>query len=446
MKVIAAVLAVLFIVYLGAVFRSQSNDYLCPECNIILVSVDTLRPDHLGCYGYDKNTSPNIDLFCEDSVVFKTAIAQAPSTAPSHASIFTSLIPSSHGAFFSRKAPIAEDVPTIAELLKSTGFQTVSYNGGGQIVATFGFSRGFDLYQSYSEGDYTREFFVDRVKESIEWMEKNKERKFFLFLHSYEVHHPYSPAEEFLDDFAKSYKGSLPRNVRGPLLRAINRGVVKANQEDRDYVKALYDAEIRSMDKGFGELVEYLKSSGLYDNSLIIFTSDHGEEFDEHGSIGWHSHTLYDELLKVPLMIKFPGSSFAGKKISDQVRGIDITPTILDVIEQPILEHFQGASLLPLVRGEGKFDKFAVSQKDSRRPVPGSALRTNEWKLINHRLYDLENDPTEQNNVADDNPSIYESFRNMLERLIARDRKEALDQFEIDPATLEQLRTLGYLD
>ncbi len=436
----------LIIIYLFLIRTTKSEKFTCKDCNVILISIDTLRPDHLGCYGYTKNTSPNIDSFCKDSVLFKTAISQAPSTAPSHASILTSLIPSSHGAFFSHKTPISPKVPTAAEILKKDGYDTVSFNGGGQIAANFGFSRGFDLYSSFDERDYVNEYFIDRVRQSTDWLKNNNQNKFFLFLHSYEVHHPYSPKEEFLDETARSYKGKLPKNVRGTLLRDINRKKIIISAEDRKYIESLYDAEIRSVDKGFAQFIGYLKTTNLYNKSLIILTSDHGEEFNEHGDIGWHSHTLFDELLKVPLIIKFPDSAYAGTVIDTQVRSIDILPTILETLELKAEPHFQGATLSTLLQGAKDFDHYAVSQKDSKSIPPSSALRTKEWKLIRLKLYDLINDPKEQTNVASENPEIGASYKDKLETMANSELLKNPDQMEIDQSTQEQLRTLGYVN
>ncbi|MCO6429797.1 MAG: sulfatase [Deltaproteobacteria bacterium] len=418
----------------------------CRDCAIILVSIDTLRSDRLGSYGSALELTPNIDRFSRDSAVFRTAIAQAPSTAASHGSIFTSLIPSAHGGSVSKKAPLSQAHPVMAEILSEHGFRTASYNGGGQISSTFGFNRGFEIYESYSEGDYEKEYLADRSKPALKWLEAMTGRPSFLFLHSYEVHHPYAPAEEFCDDAIRSYAGPLPRSVDAKILRAINKTRMPATDGDRAYVEALYNAEVRSVDKAFGEFIDALKGMGRYENSLIILTSDHGEEFGEHKAIGWHSHTLYDELLKVPLIIKFPEGQFAGKVVTQQVRSIDILPTVLEHFHIPSNKHFQGVSVLGLLRGESLSEGFAVSQKDVDRPTLPAAIRNSDWKLNMGRLYDMVNDPGERRNLAKQRPEIFNAFKAMLDSIVSSSASDGNEEVQIDEGAVEQLRTLGYLD
>ena len=292
-----------------------------PDYNVVLISIDTLRADHLGAYGYDKDTSPNIDALAEDSVLFKQSIAHGPSTLISHASIFTSQIPAHHGASVTANTPVAKGLPVMAELLQEAGLSTASFNDGGQLSAVYGLGRGFDLYDSDTMGIRR---FSDRITPAIEWIDTEAEKNFFLFLHSYETHTPFVPREEYLKMFDGEYAGSLPEILEDKLLRKISRGEVQTNERDFEYIVNSYNAEIRSADDAVGQFVEYLKATGLYDNTLIVLTSDHGEEFGERGSVGRHGHTLHDELLHVPLIIKLPGSRLAGSQVDEQVRGIDI--------------------------------------------------------------------------------------------------------------------------
>jgi len=246
-------------------------DYKCPDCNVILISIDTLRADHLGCYGYHKNTTPNIDRFSKDSVLFKTTIAQAPSTLPSHASIFTSLIPSHHGAFFAKKTAIPQEVVTIAEILKDNGYKTISYNSGGQVAAEYGFDQGFDLYESTQECLANK--LAKQVNRTINWINNNPDRKFFLFLHTYEVHLSYTPKKDYLDLFEKNYSGKLPKDISKKLLDKINNGEIKISKEDQEHIINTYDAEIRSMDDGFLLLENFLREKDIYDDTIIIQTT-----------------------------------------------------------------------------------------------------------------------------------------------------------------------------
>jgi len=439
-------------------------DYKCPDCNVILISIDTLRADHLGCYGYHKNTTPNIDRFSKDSVLFKTCVAQAPSTLVSHASIFTSLIPSHHGAIFIKTA-IPQEVVTIAEILKDYGYKTISYNSGGRVASEYGFDQGFDLYHS-SGGRLSkferilkriskRIFFLyhsshggltKKVNFAINWINNNPDRKFFLFLHTYEVHHPYTPKKDYLDLFEKNYSGKLPKNISGKLLNEINNGEIKINKEDQEHIINTYDAEIRSMDDGFLLLENFLREREIYDDTIIIFTSDHGEEFGEHGQMGRHSHSLYDELLLVPLIIKLPNSKYASKVVDEQVRSIDILPTLLDILDIRGLKTSEGVSLIDLVTGKTLDPLFAVSQQDGKRKNRPTSIRTKKWKLYGSKLFNLESDPLENNDVANENKAVKDFLRFKLNNILKQRKIPSTNKVKLDETTKEELKALGYIE
>ena len=348
----------------------------CPDCNVLVISIDTLRADHLGCYGYPKPTSPNIDRFRKESVLFRTAIAHAPSTEPSHASIFTSMIPAHHGALRAKRMPISKNVVTMAEILRSAGYRTVSFNGGGQVGASYGFDRGFEVYES-STGRFS-----EKVGAAIDWLERNAEGKFFLFLHTYEVHAPYEPTADYLRLFETEYSGTLPDRITPGLLIKINAGAVDLDGRDVRHIVNTYDAQIRSMDDAFGKLITHLRSTRLLDRTLIVFTSDHGEEFGEHGQLGRHSHALYDELLRVPLIVRMPGARSASTVVERQVRGIDILPTVVDVLDLQSLAQFEGSTLTGLMAQRQESERVAVSQLDTTDELPPSSIRTESRKLI----------------------------------------------------------------
>jgi len=439
-------------------------DYKCPDCNVILISIDTLRADHLGCYGYHKNTTPNIDRFSKDSVLFKTSVAHAPSTLPSHASIFTALIPSHHGAFF-KKTGIPQELVTIAEFLKDNGYKTISYNGGGSVASEYGFDQGFDLYHSPGRGlskferilkriskriflldDSTGGHLAEQVNFAIDWIDNNPDRKFFLFLHTYEVHHPYTPKQGYLDLFEKNYSGNLPKNIYRGLLKEINNGEIKINKEDQEHIINTYDAEIRFMDDGFLLLENFLREKDIYDDTIIIFTSDHGEEFGEHGRMGFHSHSLYDELLLVPLIIKFPNSKYASKVVDEQVRSIDILPTLLDILDIRGLNAFEGVSLIDLITGKTLDPLFAVSEQDDQAKKRPTSIRTKKWKLYGSKLFNLESDPLENNDVSNENKAVKDFLRFKLNNILKQRKIPSTNKVILDETTKEELKALGYIE
>ena len=417
--------------------------------NVILVSIDSLRPDHLGCYGYSEATSPNLDALCRDSVVFRQAIAHAPSTLSSHASLLTSLIPQHHGASVTRMTGLAKDHLTLAEALQSAGFQTASFNGGGQIDALFGLDQGFRVYQSprpsRDEEAWARDVGDDRFATVVDaaraWLDENRGR-FFLFLHTYEVHHPYRPDPAFGAALPESYDGPLPGDISIDLLERINAHRLDLTPRDLEHVVHAYDVEIRSVDAALGGLIADLKKRGLYEATLLIVTSDHGEEFGEHGKMGWHSHTLHDELLRVPLIVKFPGSWQAGASLVAQVRGIDIAPTVMSVARLPVPEAFEGADLVRYVAGGERPPPYAIAEIDGG----GTAVRSQEWKWDRRALYRLVSDKGETTDVATTYPGMAEKLRRIKQELVS----EALEvpaRAVAPPADLrERLRALGYLD
>jgi arylsulfatase A-like enzyme len=439
---------------------------------VILISIDTLRADRLGCYGSPAPTSPAIDRFREQSVLFEWAIAQAPSTLPSHATMLTSLLPEHHGAFFARRAPLPTSIPTLATVLEAAGYRTAAFTGGGQIAPEFGLDRGFEIY-GVNQGGAD---FQAAVEAGLEWLARDHRRPSFLFLHTYEVHHPYEPEPELLAIFDDGYDGFLAPHVSKEDLERINRGETAIGRRDLDHIIAAYDAEIRSVDEAFAALVAGLEELGLDDDALIVFTSDHGEELGEHGVVGWHSHTLYDELLRVPLVIRFPGGRYAGSTVDAQVRLLDLAPTVLGAagVDEP--EGFEGVDLTRVLTGLAT-PLPAVSQLDLPFGEDQISLRTARWKLYPRAafagdpfadgppplavrarnfvkrwrrpfaLFDLEADPGEAVDVNRAHEDVGEALRRTLGGLrAARREPPPAPTVIVDVTTEERLRALGYLE
>jgi arylsulfatase A-like enzyme len=415
-----------------------------PAENVILVSIDTLRADRLGCYGREPSFTPNIDAFRKDAVLFEPTIAQAPSTLSSHASLFTSLLPQHHGASIERRHSLAPDHLTLAEVLRAAGLKTAAFHGGGQLDAVFGLNQGFDVWKTpgHRPGEPFSDLFQPTVAAALSWLEEIRRERFFLFVHTYEVHHPYTPSPEDLAVVETSYDGSLPSEISIDLLNAINDKRFAITPEDLRHIENTYEAEIRSTDAAFGVLIEGLRRLDLYEQTLVVFTSDHGEEFGEHGVVGWHSHTLYDELLRVPLLIKYPGSWHAGQTLSDQVRLLDVAPTIVGSLGLDRPTVFEGANLTLYAAGGPPPAPYAVSALEEG----GTSIRTLEWKRIRRSLFDLSHDPGETEDVADEFPGISEKLRLIKLELITEGPAIGAVDAPISPELRERLESLGYAE
>jgi arylsulfatase A-like enzyme len=236
------------------------------------------------------------------------------------------LLPIHHGASIARKSSLAKGVKTLAEVLRDGQYRTASFNGGIQLDAIYGLDRGFDRYVSAQPVDARASVLAGDenrmqvgVARALSWLEESDE-PFFLFLHSYEIHHPYTPDEKILETVADPYTGDLGNVIEVSFLEAVNRRQKSLGPGDLEHIIGTYDAEPRSVDNALKVFFAELELRGLYDRTMIVITSDHGEEFGEHGSVGWHSHALFDELLRVPLIVKYPESRHAGVVVETQVR------------------------------------------------------------------------------------------------------------------------------
>jgi len=419
--------------------------------NVILLSVDTLREDHIGLGGYARPTSPNLDRWAESAVVFSNCISQAPWTTPSHWSIFTGTYPHVHGGdapYQSESRWWGESLPTMAEIFAEHGYRTAAFTAGGQVSAKLGFSKGFDSYAETLDVEHSVKEVIDR---STEWLRKNRGRSFFLFLHTYEPHRPYTG-----DYFVASEES--------------------ADWTELDYEVARYDGDIRYTDQQLDRLIGVLDKTGLLETTLIVLTSDHGEEFLEDdlrfgkdvASLG-HGHTLYDEILRVPLAFwGLPGER--GETFDAQVRSIDILPTVLDYAGLPLPDALQGASVRSIIEA-GESDRPAYSEgttygteRESLRAGGFKYIQRLSYGQLGHlssaglplspleELYDLSTDPEEKVNLADRMPEMVEELRRWMLSLTpekVRDRQtrsaDTAQPGRTSPEFLESLRALGYV-
>jgi arylsulfatase A-like enzyme len=424
----------------------QFNSALRKRFNVVLISIDALRQDHLGCYSYRRNTSPNIDGFTAKNIVFKNAFSASSWTVPSHMSLFTGRYPSKHSQiFYPSPGAGKKEFKMLTEILKENGYFNVGFHGGGYMSPLFGFNRGFHKYVSYG----TR--FEDNLDSCLRWLRRfNKYKvRFFLFLHGFNCHHPYKVPEDF-DIF--SANGITNNYVTGLMAD----GGVKKNASDLQAIIDKYDGEIRYSDHLIGKLITELERLSLIDHTVVLVTSDHGEQFQEHGITG-HVYGLYDEIVRIPLIMHIPEMP-KGKVIHEMVSMVDIMPTILDILNIKNNDKFNGKTLLNLIKDKKDIQREYIiaetgflshNQRKFYR-----AVRTNMNKLIldgeniPDAFYDLTLDPLEQKNVLHDNNYNIDKLICMLKQddiLNDIDLSSAGEQYpEINDDIKKQLKALGY--
>ena len=312
--------------------------------NVILVVVDTLRANHLGFMGYERDTSPWLDEFSDRCVIFDNMWTAKSLTLPSFASLFTGLHPTNTG-IFQNAWPLNDDTHSLVEDFRDAGFATMGYPTTDILAARYNIDRGFDIYNMADELPRMAEAEIEAVKNGIE----NESGPMFLFVHFWETHLPYEPDKEFYDMFADPlYVGQMDGQVR--TFEAYNTMVLPLSQADLINAIDRYDAEIRWIDNYLSGLFEYFEEKGLIDNSLIIIAADHGESLSEGHFFG---HLRDSEIeLQIPLMFHFPNDRFAGTRIGALCENTDILPTIMDIFGTEIPEGIDGISMLPLITGE----------------------------------------------------------------------------------------------
>ena len=433
------------------------------DVNVILLSIDTLRADHLGAYGYARDTSPFIDeTFGDRGVVFDHPVAAATTTTPSHMSMFTSLYPSSHGLTFGLER-LDHSLTTVSELLRAAGFETGAVTEDGWLGIEFGFGRGFNSYaENKSANVMAPEGQVDvTFAKTKQWLRRNYDRRFFLFLHTFQVHDPYAPPEAYQELF-------------------VGDGVVADEGSDDPMAHlrspTLYDREIRYTDDELKSLFATLEELGLLRNTVFILTSDHGEEFGEHGHMGHGAH-MHDEVQRVPLMFHGQGVP-RGRRVGEPVSHLDLAPTILELSGVAADSQMRGLSLVDVLQGKrdrGITDRplygegwtsLILDDKLKSHPFhkPAFSVRVGNRKLHRYRvgegfvyeLFDLVSDPGEKTDLlaqgvnANDLRELIDGFESAAHEL----RGELLrgggdvqpDENFLDPAREEKLRALGYIE
>ncbi|MGQ0552651.1 MAG: sulfatase [Planctomycetota bacterium] len=443
--------------------------------NVVIWLVDTLRPDHLGCYGYARPTSPNIDALAASGVLFTDAHAHSNWTQPSVASILSGRDPLSFSAEFT--SPVPEGLELAAEVLARHGYATAGFTVTAATAARYGFAQGFATYEELdllldpkqrktrSAELYGADSLVDVA---VDWIDRGSfgAAPFFLFLHSVDPHAPYGDRAT-PNSFAAPYDGPVDGSVE--FLVEAQRTDYVYSAADRQYILDRYDDDVRFNDEQFGRLVASLSERGLLEQTLLVVVSDHGEEFWEHGGPQpGHGHrNLHRELTQIPLILSWKDRLPAGVRVDGLMRGVDILPTLLDLAGLPALAESDGHSVAGVLRGGGgatrrlrgdaeDFPLFADRAKPKDPPLV--ALRTGAWLLQRdgegdgavERLNDLAADPTEQRDVAQREAQRTNLYRERLSAWMAQRAQHAhalggRTEIPLDARTQEQLEALGYV-
>ncbi len=452
-----------------------------------------LRPDHLGCYGYARETSPNIDRLAANGVLFENAFSSTSWTLPAHAALFTGLADSVHGCTDTNMR-LDERLVTMAERFRAAGYATAGFFSGPYLHPVFGLGQGFDVYEdctSYPKlsARYAKEngtvdgmkiwtashndITSPRVYKAVRhWLRSNERTPFFLFIHLWDVHYDFMPPPPYNRMFDPDYDGTITSRdfLNNP---AINKNMPR---RDLEHLIALYDGEIAWTDEHIGKIMSELSDLGLTDSTVVVLLSDHGTEFFEHGLKG-HRETLYDEVIHIPLIIRWPQRLPTGARLEPQVRIVDVLPTVLELAGLEAPQKIMGQSLLPLVdTGTLPHDNLVVAElmtdagtltvdghwapKDPRFEIQHRlrAFRRPDHKLIydlnrdETQIFDLGKDPGEQMPVGPDDATIAAAAQKDAEE--GRKWLSDYDAFvgahskasEIPPHVQEKLQVLGYVE
>lgn len=411
---------------------------------VLLISIDCLRPDYLGVYNPQMKTSSHLNRLAQESIVSLNATSQASTTAPAHKSILYSLYPGIHKT--SMYSVPDEKLKNPLQILQSKGFTTAAFVGGGQISHTFGFGRGF---HTYWEPKGKQKFRVNRTERmAVEWLERNSNKKFFLFLHTYEVHCPFAPPEKYLQKFAGWYKGK----VKSGKCSHDYYNLLNLSGDDERFVRSLYAAEVNYVDDSLGRIFRTLKELGIYDQTIIVVLGDHGESLGERGY--WGHNQLYNVQLQIPLIIRIPHGPRT--RIEAPVEAVDIMPTVFAALGLGRPFPFQGKNLLAVARNQMSIE--------SGRPVISEQVEQYRIRIGNQtaifprsskgeeEFYDISKDPEEKTNLIQENQETARQFKLVYEKMLQQNQniasqfvKTTSAQPQMDEETREQLRALGYI-
>ena len=414
--------------------------------NVLILAVDALRPDRLGCYGATGNPSPAIDSLASQGVMFLNATTQAPATGPSFSTMLTSRYPLIHGVISSALG-LQPNQLTLTEALHNAGYQTAAFPGSLVLHRASGLDQGFDTYPELPKGGLPYRDASEINNLLLPWLDTHAGSTFFAFVHYMETHDPY-----------RHHGPDKPYVVEEDYIESVYREQIQLEETELHRIRAAYDSEVTYADQHIRKVLTKLDQLDLRRNTVIILLADHGELLYEHERGFGHFRFLYQETCLVPLIITSPTLPTQDTKVPDVVELRDLAPTILDMLQMGTPSEFEGRSLLALMNGQ-ESDEFvlAYTMREPWSHLPGGpahALRLGDWKLIHFDdgtdfLFDLSSDPNEQVNLAQKRPDITNSLRDRLLEMVRLQMQRAVTARlpeSISEERLEQLRSLGYID
>ncbi len=460
----------------------------------MLITLDTVRADRLGCYGHERIETPHLDRIAREGILFENAFSSVPSTLPSHASILTGMYPARHGIHDNGVYYLEAGVETLAERLRAEDYATAAFVSAFVLDAQFGLDQGFELFDDQMElalsrsdprairraahlSDEKRRWFAQLASPSerradsvtqaaMDWLRALDSEPFFLWLHYFDAHQPYRPPEPWDTAYDPGYAGVLDGFAHTFKLAQRRHGWARdaVPAAEIAHMQARYDGEISFLDQWIGRLLGLLEQRDMLERSLVVVVGDHGEGFGEHLQIWEHNAEIYDEAVRVPLLVRLPGGEQRGRRIADLVRTVDVAPTVLDLLGLTPWRYVDGTSLRALIEGTAESAPAPILLEARRErqvhetQTSSLGLRTEDHKLIltldrsgrvvSRELFDLKEDPGERRTLTEREPA---RTRAMTRELLARQeelerQRDALPFRGLDRMTSDALRALGYLD
>jgi len=466
-----------------------------PRVNVLLITLDTTRVDRLGCYGNRRIATPNLDRLAAEGVLFESAFTPVPSTLPSHCSIMTGMYPARHGVHDNGIYRLDETLTTLAERLRDEGYWTGAFVSAFVLDRQFGLAQGFDTYDDRVDepqigGDPARLLFDDRLpdehrrwlaqlassfqrradavsRSAIDWLHESPQEPFFLWVHYFDPHASYNAPEPWTTRYDPDYSGPMdgsPETFERIFIENDWTTTTDVPRPDLDHMVARYDGEIAFMDWWIGRLLDALEETGRRENTLIVVVGDHGESFGEHGQIWEHNSHIFDEVVRVPFIVRPPGGLSGGRRIPGLVRTLDVAPTILEFAGAPRLDGIDGTSLYSLfgdTRGETpENDIFLQALRERQVFASGNSwlgLRSARYKLIlkyragetdpRSALFDLDADQEELVPLSPLPLGLIENwtYRTVTGYQTMKTESRERSEHEMNDVTSAALSSLGYI-